>query len=196
MLQALEYTTYIQKLIIIIVHTLWIALNSKPNMYDASYGWPQRHGKRLENRCTTNDDQHAELRNLFLMFSFYHRRMRKNDLKIILSSPSSWLNLITTKVRKDLSPFIVARSNHNESEKRLEKIIPWWWHHLLLDVTIREEKTSCRHFDEFSDAIVEWSPSSSTEPPYIEKTVTSYPSRVVAREEEINPQCQKNGMRF
>jgi hypothetical protein len=48
----------------------------------------------------------------------------------------------------------VARSNHNKTEKRLEKIILWWRHHLRLDVAIWKEKFPYHHADEAADAVV------------------------------------------
>jgi hypothetical protein len=48
----------------------------------------------------------------------------------------------------------VAKSNHNKTEKRPEKIIPWRRHHLRLDATVRKQKSSCRHVDEDADTDV------------------------------------------
>ena len=48
----------------------------------------------------------------------------------------------------------MARSNHNKTEKRPEKIIPWRRHHLRLGVAVRKEKSPCRHADEVADADV------------------------------------------
>jgi hypothetical protein len=48
----------------------------------------------------------------------------------------------------------VARSNHNKTDKRLEKIIPWWQHHLRLDAAVRKQKSPCRHVEEDADAEV------------------------------------------
>ena len=48
----------------------------------------------------------------------------------------------------------MARSNHNETETRLEKIIPWRRHHLCLDAAVRKQKSPCRHIDEDADAEV------------------------------------------
>jgi hypothetical protein len=48
----------------------------------------------------------------------------------------------------------VAKSNHNKTEKRPEKIIPWRRHHLRLDATVQKQKSPCRHVDENADADV------------------------------------------
>jgi hypothetical protein len=48
----------------------------------------------------------------------------------------------------------VARSNHNKTEKRLEKIILWWRHHLHLDIAVWKEKSPYHHADEVADAVV------------------------------------------
>jgi hypothetical protein len=48
----------------------------------------------------------------------------------------------------------MAKSNHNKTEKRPEKIIPWRRHHLLLDATVQKQKSLCRHVDEDADADV------------------------------------------
>ena len=48
----------------------------------------------------------------------------------------------------------MARSNHNKTEKRPEKIIPWRRHHLRLDAAVRKQKSLCRHVDENADAEV------------------------------------------
>jgi hypothetical protein len=39
-------------------------------------------------------------------------------------------------------------------EKRLEKIILWWLHHLCLDVAVQKEKSPCHNGDEVADAVV------------------------------------------
>jgi hypothetical protein len=38
-------------------------------------------------------------------------------------------------------------------EKRPEKIITWRRYHLCLDITVRKEKSPCRHADEVADAV-------------------------------------------
>ena len=48
----------------------------------------------------------------------------------------------------------MARSNHNKTEKKPEKIIPWQRYHLRLDVAVRKEKSPCRRADEVVDAVV------------------------------------------
>jgi hypothetical protein len=48
----------------------------------------------------------------------------------------------------------VAKSNHNKTEKRPEKIIPRRRHHLCLDATVRKQKSPCRHVDEDADVDV------------------------------------------
>jgi hypothetical protein len=48
----------------------------------------------------------------------------------------------------------MAKSNHNKTKKRPEKIIPWRRHHLRLDATVRKQKSPCRHVDEDVDADV------------------------------------------
>jgi len=48
----------------------------------------------------------------------------------------------------------VARSNHNKTEKRLEKIILWLQHHLRLDAAVWKQKSPCHHVDEDVDAEV------------------------------------------
>ena len=48
----------------------------------------------------------------------------------------------------------MARSNHNKTKKRPEKIIPWRQHHLRLDAAVRKQRSPCRHVDEDSDAEV------------------------------------------
>jgi hypothetical protein len=48
----------------------------------------------------------------------------------------------------------VARSNHNKTEKRLEKIISWRRHHLRLDAAVRKQRSPCRHVNEDADAEV------------------------------------------
>jgi hypothetical protein len=47
---------------------------------------------------------------------------------------------------------MVAKSNHNKTEKRPEKIIPWRRHHLRLDATVQKQKSPCRHINEDDDA--------------------------------------------
>jgi len=39
-------------------------------------------------------------------------------------------------------------------EKRPKKIIPWWQHHLCLDVTVQKSKSPCHHAKVVADAIV------------------------------------------
>jgi hypothetical protein len=48
----------------------------------------------------------------------------------------------------------MTRSNHNKTEKRPKKIIPWQQHYLRFDVTAQKEKSSCRHAGEVADAVV------------------------------------------
>ena len=66
----------------------------------------QTPGNKLENRSPTNGGQHSCRRSgetYFLCLpssSFCHRRKRKTDLHI-LPSPSLWLDLTTTKRRRD-----------------------------------------------------------------------------------------------
>jgi hypothetical protein len=47
----------------------------------------------------------------------------------------------------------VVRSNHNKTEKRPEKIIPWWRYHLRLDVTVQKPNSTCRHAEEVVAAV-------------------------------------------
>ena len=87
--------------------------NSKPNMLNTlQCGRPHRqtlgNERRPENKCPTNDGQHSCKRNwgsssfwCLSFSSFCHRRMRKIDLKNILPRPSLWLDLTTTKRRRD-----------------------------------------------------------------------------------------------
>jgi hypothetical protein len=72
-------------------------------------------------------------------------------------SESSQLNTINRLEEQTYShwSFIVVRSNHNKTEKRLEKIIPWQQHHLRLgDVAVRKSNSPCRHAEEVADAVV------------------------------------------
>jgi len=48
----------------------------------------------------------------------------------------------------------VIRSNRNKTEKRQEKTISWWRHHLHLDVAARKAKIPYRQTEEVADAIV------------------------------------------
>jgi len=48
----------------------------------------------------------------------------------------------------------MARSNHNKTKKRLEKIILWRRHHLRLDVAVWKQKSPYHHVDEDTDAEV------------------------------------------
>jgi hypothetical protein len=48
----------------------------------------------------------------------------------------------------------VARSNHNKTKKKPEKIIPWRRRHLRLDAAVRKQKSPCRHIEEDADAKV------------------------------------------
>jgi hypothetical protein len=82
----------------------------------------------------------------------------------------------------------VAKSNHNKTEKRSEKIISWWRHHLRLDAAVRKQKSPYRHVDEDADTEVITLIFNAAP---IEKTIPPFPFTVVG-EEEIKLQCQKN----
>jgi hypothetical protein len=74
----------------------------------------------------------------------------------------------------------VARSNHNKTKKRPEKIIPWRRHHLRLDATVQKQKSPCRHVDEDADAEVVVLIFNGA---VIEETIPPFPF-IVAGEEE------------
>jgi len=83
----------------------------------------------------------------------------------------------------------MARSNYNKAEKRPEKIILWRRHHLRLDVTIRKEKSTCRHAEEVVDTVAV---ALIFNRAAIEKTNPPYLLAVAEEEKEINHQYQKN----
>ena len=86
----------------------------------------------------------------------------------------------------------MARSNHNKTEKRPEKIIPWRLHHLRLDAAVRKQKSPCRHVNEDADAEVVALIFNGAA---MEKTIPPFPFTIVGEEEkEIKLQYQKNGM--
>jgi hypothetical protein len=83
----------------------------------------------------------------------------------------------------------VARSNHNKTEKKLEKIILWRRHHLRLDAAVRKQKSSCRHVKEDADAKVIILIFNGA---VMEKTIPLFPFIVAEEEEkEIKLQYQK-----
>ena len=77
----------------------------------------------------------------------------------------------------------MTRSNHDKTEKRPEKIIPWRRHHLRLDVA-----ESSYHTGEDADAV---DVALIFNRAVMKKTILSCPL-AVAEEEEINPQNQKS----
>jgi len=81
----------------------------------------------------------------------------------------------------------VARTNHDKTEKRLDKIILWCRHHLRLDVATRKERSLCRHAGEVVDAIVV---ALIFNRAAMEKMVPPYHLVIVGEEEKINPQNQ------
>jgi hypothetical protein len=83
----------------------------------------------------------------------------------------------------------VARSNHNKTEKKPEKIITWRRHHLPLDVAIRKQKSSCRHVEEDADAKVVTLIFNGA---VMEKTIPPFPFTVAGEEnEEIKLEYQE-----
>jgi hypothetical protein len=74
----------------------------------------------------------------------------------------------------------VARSNHSKTEKRPEKIIPWWRHHLRLDAVVWKQKSLRRHVNEDADANVVALIFNGAA---MEKTISLFPF-TVARDEE------------
>ena len=83
----------------------------------------------------------------------------------------------------------MARTNHDKTEKRLDKIILWCRHHLRLDVATRKERSLCRHAGEVVDAIVV---ALIFNRAAMEKTNPSCPLAVAGEEEEeINPQYKE-----
>jgi hypothetical protein len=96
--------------------------------------------------------------------------MRKTDPEIILSSPSSWSDLITTKRRRD------------------RKNIPWWRHHLRLDVIVRKERSPSRHAGEVADTVVVIVILNRAA---MEKTISPFSFAFARDEEEISPQYQE-----
>ena len=78
----------------------------------------------------------------------------------------------------------MARSNHNKTEKRPEKIILWRRHHLRLDVVVRKEKPPCCRADKVVDVVVVVLIFNRA---VMEKNDSILPL-AIAREEEINPQ--------
>jgi hypothetical protein len=80
----------------------------------------------------------------------------------------------------------VVKSNHNKTEKKPEKIIPWRRHHLRLDVVVWKQKSPCRHVDEDADTdVVALIFNGAT----MEKTIPPFPFTVA--EEEIKLQYQE-----
>ena len=80
----------------------------------------------------------------------------------------------------------MARSNHNKTKKRPEKIILWRRHHLRLDVTVRKEKSPCHHAEKVVDTVVV---ALIFNRAVVEKT--NPPCLLAVAEEEINPQYQE-----
>jgi hypothetical protein len=91
---------------------------------------------------------------------------------------------------KNNSPwsFILVRSNHNKTEKRPEKIIPWRRYHLRHDVAVRKAKSPCLQAKEVANTIVALIFHRAA----MEKTNSPCPLAVAVEEdEEINPQNQE-----
>jgi hypothetical protein len=75
----------------------------------------------------------------------------------------------------------VARSNHNKTEKKPKKIIPWRQHHLRLDATVRKQKSPCRHVDEDDDTeVIALIFNGAT----MEKMIPPFPFTVAGEEEK------------
>jgi len=82
----------------------------------------------------------------------------------------------------------VARSNHDKTKKRLERIIPWRPYHLCLDVTVQKERSPCHYAGKVADDIVVVLIFNIVA---IEKTIPPFLFVIAEEEEEINPQYQE-----
>ena len=110
--------------------------------------------------------------------SFCHRRMRKTDLKLILTGPSSWPDLTTIKQRKDQRKLFhdddtISALMSSSGNKGLRVVI---------SVRMR------RHTGEDADVVVVTLIFNRA---VIEKTIPPCPLAVTREEEEINPQNQE-----
>ena len=81
----------------------------------------------------------------------------------------------------------MVRSNHNKMEKRPEKTISWWQHHLHIDVVVQKSKYPCCHAEKVVNTVVV---ALIFNRAAMEKTNPSCLLAVV-EEEEINPQYQE-----